>query len=145
MKVDRMTMAASIEARVPLLDHRVVEYAFKLPSDIKLRGKGQSAISKYILKKTMERYLPDDIIYRRKQGFNIPVKSWLSGGLSDSIRERVLGGYLQKWGIVDVSAMERLMKTQEGSAHYSSMLMLLLAFESWADVYQSQVGNISVA
>ncbi len=145
MKVDRMTMAASLEARVPLLDHRVVEYAFTLPSDMKLRGKGKSAITKYVLKKAMEKYLPNDIIYRRKQGFNIPVKSWLSGGLSDSIRERVLGGHLQKWGVVDANALDKFMGEQKGSAHTNSMLMLLLAFESWAEAYQSRVGNISIA
>jgi len=145
MKVDRMTMAASLEARVPLLDHRVVEYAFTLPSDMKLRGKGRSAITKYVLKKAMEKYLPNDIIYRRKQGFNIPVKSWLSGGLSDSIRERVLGGHLQKWGVVDAAALEKFMSAQKGSAHFNSMLMLLLAFESWAEAYQSRVRNISIA
>ena len=145
MKVDRMTMAASLEARVPLLDHRVVEHAFTLPSDMKLRGKGQSAITKYALKKVMGKYLPNDIIYRRKQGFNIPMKSWLSGGLSDSIRDRVFGGHLQKWGVVDACALEKFMRVEKGSAHLNSMLMLLLAFESWAEAYQSRVGNISIA
>jgi asparagine synthetase B (glutamine-hydrolysing) len=72
MKVDRMTMAHSLEARVPLLDHHVVESAFRLPSALKLRHCADgSAESKYALKKVMEPYLPADIIYRRKQGFDI--------------------------------------------------------------------------
>ena len=85
MKVDRMTMAHSLEARVPLLDHHVVESAFRLPSAMKLRfSPDGSAESKYALKKVMEPYLPADIIYRRKQGFDIPVRSWVAGPIPGS-------------------------------------------------------------
>ena len=73
VKVDRMSMAASLEAREPLLDHKLVEFAFRLPGELKLHG----LTTKWIFKKTMERLLPKENIYRRKEGFSIPIKHWL--------------------------------------------------------------------
>ncbi|MHB8549308.1 MAG: asparagine synthase (glutamine-hydrolyzing), partial [Thermoplasmataceae archaeon] len=146
MKVDRMTMAHSLEARVPLLDHEVVEWAFQQPSEMKLRMTEQGPVSKYVLKRMMERHLPAKIIYRRKQGFDIPVGDWLDAGLVDLIREKVMGGNLRRLGLVDVSGLERLIRWHtDGHHHFTSMLMLLLAFESWIDAYQSRVGQIMVA
>lgn len=146
MKVDRMTMAHSLEARVPLLDHNVVEFAFQQPSDMKLRTTDEGQITKYILKRNMEKYLPHEIIYRRKQGFNIPVKDWLKGGLLGLAGDKVINGNLCKWGVVNRVGVEKLIKLQADSSHnYNSMLMLLVAFESWIDVYQKRVGNISIS
>lgn len=144
MKVDRMTMAHSLEARVPLLDHKVVEFAFQQPSDMKLRVTDKEQITKYMLKKNMEKYLPHEIIYRRKQGFNIPVKEWFKGDLLGLVGDKVLNGNLCKLGIIDRNGVERLIKSQSDATHnYNSMLTLLLAFESWIDVYQKRVGNIN--
>ena len=146
MKVDRMTMAHSLEARVPLLDHEVVEWAFQQPSEMKLRMTEQGPVSKYILKKVMEKRLPAEIVYRRKQGFDIPVGDWLDGGLVDLIREKVMGGNLRRLGLVDGSGLERLIRWHtDGHHHCASVLMLLLAFESWIDAYQSRVGQVMVA
>lgn len=145
MKVDRMTMAHSLEARVPLLDHHVVEFAFKQPSKMKLRPTSEGPISKYILKKAMEKYLPNEIVYRRKQGFDIPVKNWFSGHLLNLIKERVLEGHLQKWGLVQRAGIERLIKLQSDSTHnFNTMLMLLLAFETWAESYHTRIDNITI-
>jgi asparagine synthetase B (glutamine-hydrolysing) len=95
-------------------------------------------------KKCMEKYLPDDIIYRNKQGFNIPVSLWVKGNLLNAVREKVLDGNLQKWGIVERSGIQKLVKLQSDSRHnFNNTLLLLLAFESWTDVYQSRVGGIS--
>ena len=144
MKVDRMTMAHSLEARVPLLDHQVVEFAFQQPSGMKLRMTEQGSVSKYILKKSMEKYLPTEIIYRRKQGFDIPVRDWLKDGLLSVVSEKVLDGNLCKWGLVERAGVEKLIKLQTDASHnYNSMLMLLLAFESWIDAYQGRIGNIT--
>ncbi len=144
MKVDRMTMAHSLEARVPLLDHKVVEFAFQQPSDIKLRTTDQGQVTKYILKRNMEKYLPQDIIYRRKQGFDIPVKDWFKGGLLGVVGDKVLNGSLCQWGVIDKVGVEKLLKQQSDTSHnYNSLLMLLLAFESWVEIYQKRVGNIS--
>jgi asparagine synthase (glutamine-hydrolysing) len=145
MKVDRMTMAHSLEARVPLLDHHVVEFAFRQPSEMKLRVTDQGSVSKYILKQTMEKYLPREIIYRRKQGFDIPVDDWLKGNFLNLIKEKVLGGNLCKSGLIERDGVEKLIKLHvDSSDNFTSMLMLLLAFESWIDVYQNRVGNITV-
>jgi asparagine synthase (glutamine-hydrolysing) len=145
MKVDRMTMAHSLEARVPLLDHHVVEFAFKQPSEMKLRTTDRGLVSKYILKKSMEKYLPPEIIYRRKQGFDIPVDNWLKGGLLSLIKEKVLGGNLCKSGLIERAGVEKLIKLHADSSHnFTSMLMLLLAFESWIDAYQDRIGNVTV-
>ena len=146
MKVDRMTMAHALEARVPLLDHEVVEWAFQQPSEMKLHMTEQGPVSKYILKKTMEKYLPAEIIYRRKQGFDIPVGDWLDAGLVDLIREKVMGGNLHRLGLVDQAGLQNLLRWHtDGHHQFTSVLMLLLAFESWIDAYQSHVGQVVVA
>ena len=81
-KVDRTSMAVSLEAREPLLDHRLIEFAASLPQRMRLRG----AQGKWLLKRTMQRYLPDDILYRPKQGFVTPVSAWLRGPLAGEAR-----------------------------------------------------------
>ena len=81
-KVDRTSMAVSLEAREPLLDHRLIEFAAALPERLRLkRGEG-----KWLLKKTMERYLPSEVLYRQKQGFVTPVSQWLRGPLAGTAR-----------------------------------------------------------
>jgi len=81
-KVDRTSMAVSLEAREPLLDHRLVEFAASLPERTRVRG----AQGKWLLKKAMRRYLPDEILYRQKQGFVTPIAQWLRGPLADEAR-----------------------------------------------------------
>ncbi|NOT10833.1 MAG: asparagine synthase (glutamine-hydrolyzing) [Methylococcaceae bacterium] len=145
MKVDRMTMAHSLEARVPLLDHQVVEFAFRLPSAMKLRNSAQGPVTKYILKKSMEKYLPHELIYRRKQGFDIPVKDWFKGEFLQLVGDKVLNGSLCKLGVIDKGGVEKLMHLQSATHHnYNSLLSVLLAFESWLDVYKKRVGNVTI-
>lgn len=145
MKVDRMTMAHSLEARVPLLDHNIVEFAFNLPSTMKLHNKNNGElISKYILKKSMESYLPHEIIYRKKQGFNLPVKNWLKGTFLKTVGEKVLDGNLRKLGLIDIGGVENLIKHQSDSQHnYNNMLLILLALETWINVSQERLGQIT--
>ena len=81
-KVDRTSMAVSLEAREPLLDHRLIEFAASLPDRMRVRG----SQGKYLLKKSMERYLPEDILYRPKQGFVTPIAQWLRGPLANNAR-----------------------------------------------------------
>ena len=81
-KVDRTSMAVSLEAREPLLDHRLIEFAASLPESLRVRGMQ----GKYLLKKAMRRYLPNDILYRPKQGFVTPIAPWLRGPLSAEAR-----------------------------------------------------------
>jgi asparagine synthase (glutamine-hydrolysing) len=144
MKVDRMTMAHSLEARVPLLDHKLVELAFQLPSTMKRRAlNGGGYESKYVVKRVMEKYLPRDIVYREKHGFNVPVGVWMGNGLSDRIGERLLGGALQEAGILSRRGVRRLLDGAGSDARANhGMLMALVALESWAEAYQQRVGRI---
>ena len=85
MKVDKATMASSIEARVPFLDHKVVEFAYNLPSEYKLKGNTynfSSSNEKYILRKVAERYLPQEAVWRKKRGFMLPMGQVLDSDIS---------------------------------------------------------------
>jgi asparagine synthase (glutamine-hydrolysing) len=84
-KVDRMTMACSLEARVPLLDHPLVEFACALPPDLRLRG-GET---KYLLKRILKGRIPDEVLTRAKQGFDVPLEAWFSGRLPDFLRDQL--------------------------------------------------------
>ncbi|MFC2163397.1 asparagine synthase (glutamine-hydrolyzing) [Acidobacteriota bacterium] len=132
VKVDRMSMATSLESRVPLLDHKVVEYAFALPGKLKLKG----MTTKWILKKTMERLLPEENIYRRKEGFSIPIKHWLR----NELRELMLG-YLdekriQSEGLFNYEPIKHMMDSHlAGKENYSHQLWALLVFEIWREQY----------
>jgi asparagine synthase (glutamine-hydrolysing) len=95
VKADRMTMANSLELRVPFLDHRLVEFAVQMPPALRLKR----GITKYILKRWAERLLPPQIIYRSKKGFPVPTKSWFRGDLAGYARETLLSGdsYLREY------------------------------------------------
>jgi len=82
-KVDRMTMATSLEARVPLLDHELIEFVQKIPAEMKLKG----TETKYIFKKAMEGIVPNEILYREKQGFGVPINEWINSKLKDRIHD----------------------------------------------------------
>lgn len=145
MKVDRMTMAHSLEARVPLLDHYLVECAFGLPTPLKLRRTAKGLEGKYALKRVMENYLPREIVYRDKQGFNIPTRRWLQGAFLERIRERVIDGYLVKNGILNLSGVFKIFSDAGNQqVNYGGMLMLLFAFETWVSVYSEKFGAITL-
>lgn len=103
-KVDRTSMAASLEAREPLLDHRLVEFGAALPERLRLRG----LQGKWLLKKTMEAYLPKDVLYRPKQGFVTPVSAWFRGPLAGTARAVATSTALARTGWFDQSALLRL-------------------------------------
>jgi len=143
MKVDRMTMAHGLEARVPLLDHQLVEFAFQIPSDLKLRKNHHQSIGKYIFKKTMEQYLPKNIIYRDKKGFNIPIKYWMRGDFLKKIKPTIFDGSLVKYNIINKNNLEKLYQKQlEGKQDFSNLILLLYSFETWVNIYTSKFGNI---
>lgn len=130
-KVDRASMAHSLEVRVPLLDHTFCEYAASLPNDLKLRG-GEG---KYVLKKALEPHLPHDIMYRAKKGFSIPLADWLRGPLRQAVRDGVLGARLLDTGIFNRRYLEQLVSQHEsGAADHSVALWSLLMFESFLRV-----------
>jgi asparagine synthase (glutamine-hydrolysing) len=128
-KVDRASMASSLEVRVPLLDHVHLELTARIPSDLKLRG----GVGKWILKKAMEPRLPLDVLYRRKQGFAVPVREWLRGDLRAYGEDALLGrdARLAEW--FDQDAVRALWdEHQSGLRDASDLLWLLLSFEGFA-------------
>jgi asparagine synthase (glutamine-hydrolysing) len=132
MKQDQMSMAASIESRVPLLDHTFVEFAARLPDSMKLRG----GTGKYILKKAVEDLLPHDILYRPKMGFPTPLRNWLMDPGSASVYEllRNKDGLLASW--VDRKALEALIERQQrGVEDATDAIWRLLNFQIWGNLF----------
>ncbi|MFO7867230.1 MAG: asparagine synthase (glutamine-hydrolyzing) [Candidatus Aminicenantes bacterium] len=132
VKVDRMSMAASLETRVPLLDHKVVEFMFRLPGRYKLKG----LTTKWFLKKTMERLLPRENIYRKKEGFSIPIKHWLREELKELMLERLDSARIKQDGYFRTGEVERLIRSHlDGSRNNSHQIWALLVFSIWKDHY----------
>jgi len=127
-KVDRASMAHSLEVREPLMDHPMVEWLATLPSHLKIRGQE----GKYLFKKAMEPWLPDDVLYRPKMGFAVPLARWFRGPLKARVRSAVLGERLASTGWFNRSYLEHLVNAhQEGRSDYSAPLWTLLMFEAF--------------
>ncbi|MDQ3819963.1 MAG: asparagine synthase (glutamine-hydrolyzing), partial [Acidobacteriota bacterium] len=128
MKQDQMSMAASIESRVPFLDHKLVEFTARLPERLKLRG----WTTKYILRRSMRNVLPDAILRRRKMGFPVPVGAWFRGPFRSIIDEYVLGERARSRAIFDSAFVEQLVaRHQSGAEDHSERLWALVNFEMW--------------
>lgn len=128
VKVDIATMANSLEARSPLLDHKVIEFAASLPENIKLKG----TENKSLLKKVAGNLVPKEVLYRKKMGFGVPITHWLRGALKDFLRENLLSEKFAKRGIVKKEVVAKIV-----SEHISSekdnvwQLWTLLMLELW--------------
>lgn len=135
-KVDRMSMAASLEARVPLLDHRIVEFALNLPPEMKLHmGK-----TKVILRKTMGEQLPKDVLVKPKQGFSIPIKHWLRGPLKPMMLDLLSSRTIQSQPYFQPDAVQRLVDEHlENRANHSHRLWALMVFQLWHGQYSPTV------
>jgi len=125
-KVDRTSMAVSLEAREPLLDHRLIEFAASLPESLRLRrGEG-----KWLLKKTMQRYLPGEILYRPKQGFVTPIAAWFRGPLAEEARAISRGTALARTGWFDQQAIARVAEEHiAGRRDHGRLLWQLLMLD----------------
>jgi asparagine synthase (glutamine-hydrolysing) len=125
---DKMSMATGIEVRVPFLDVELVEFSTKIPPHLKMKGKA----TKYLLKKLMERYLPNDIIYRPKSGFGAPVRQWITNDLGKTVGEYLNSKMINKRAIFDFQAVEQLRKDNlDGKIDASYTIWSLLAMEAW--------------
>jgi len=127
-KVDRASMAHSLEVREPLMDHQLVEWLASLPTALKLRqGEG-----KWLLKKAMESRLPNEVLYRPKMGFAVPLARWFRGPLRDRVRDAMLGERLADSGLFDPAYLRHLVQQhQSGVRDYSSALWSLLMFDAF--------------
>jgi asparagine synthase (glutamine-hydrolysing) len=131
-KVDRTSMAHSIESRVPLLDNEVVEYAARLPSSLKIRDGRR----KHILKRAAATVLPPGILQRRKQGFGVPLKVWFRGGLRDLFGDVLLSPRAQQRGYFDGRFVDRLVREHlDGRRDHTLRLWALVVFELWHRQY----------
>lgn len=127
-KVDRASMAHALEVREPLLDHPLVEWLATLSSDVKIKG-GES---KWLLKKAMEPHLPNNVMYRPKMGFAVPLNRWFRGPLRERVRSALLDGALGSTGFFNRPYLEHLVEAHtSGRRDYSAPLWTLLMFEAF--------------
>ena len=127
IKADKMTMANSIELRVPLLDHKVLEFAASLPSRLKLNG----LKTKFILKKALSSRIPKEIRDRKKTGFPVPYESWLRTDLKDLVWDVLTDSRTTNRGYFSKTAVEGLLKANSNGSDYSKAIFSLLSLELW--------------
>ena len=127
-KVDRASMAHSLEVREPLMDHKLVEWLATLPSTMKLRD----GTSKHLLKKANEPYLPDDVLYRKKMGFAVPLARWFRGPLRQRVRDSLLSGPMLDSGMFNPVTMRQIVEQNEaGTRDHSTTLWTMLMFDAF--------------
>jgi asparagine synthase (glutamine-hydrolysing) len=132
MKQDQMSMAASIESRVPFLDHPLMEFAARLPQSMKLRG----LTTKYVLRQAMKGVLPDPILRRRKMGFPVPIGRWLAGEYRHLLDEYVLGPRATERGVFDETFVRELVARHEhGEGNHAERLWALMNYELWQRLF----------
>ena len=130
VKVDRMSMAVSLEVRVPLLDYELTELAFSMPNELKLAG-GET---KPLLKKLATRYVPERCVYRPKEGFSIPIKNWLSTQFRPILDHYTDSTLLRKQGLFDESVVSRLKSEHfANKANHSHILWSIIVFQAWQE------------
>jgi asparagine synthase (glutamine-hydrolysing) len=130
MRVDKMTMATSVEARVPFLDRELVEFALALPMDMKVRG----GVGKWLLKRTVDGLLPSDIVHRKKQGFGAPVAEWFRGDLGARAQREIRSSSLAERGLLDYARIDQLWaEHRSGRMDWSFQLWNLYNVSAWHD------------
>lgn len=134
MRVDKITMATSVEARVPFLDHHLVEYALSLPRSLKVEGTS----GKHILKRALEEILPHDLLYERKRGFGAPVREWFREGLGGWFDEHLMNSTMRRRNLLDYDFVGRMLDEHRRQAkdwgfHLWALLNLSLWYERWID------------
>jgi len=135
VKTDRMTMANSLEARCPFLDQQLVEYAAKIPSELKLKG----MTTKYILKRALKGLVSREIIHRKKHGFGVPVGHWFRTSLREYVRDTLLSPDALRRGYFREETLRQLIdEHQSGKRDHGHRLWSLLTFEVWHRVFIDQ-------
>lgn len=128
VKVDRMTMATSLEARGPLLDHKLIEFVVGMPTELKMKG----LETKYIFKKAMEGIVPHEILYREKQGFGVPINEWINSQLKDRIHDTLSDVKTLQRGYFDRKYIETLLDEHHRNRRdHSHSLWILWMLELW--------------
>jgi asparagine synthase (glutamine-hydrolysing) len=146
MRVDKMTMATSVEARVPYLDHKLVEFAMSIPSSLKYRN-GET---KQILKRALEGVIPDRVLKREKKGFGVPIDEWLRGPFGNFVEDSLLNSSLRRRALFDYEYVKKLLRDHRaGQANYAfflwSLLNLSLWYERWIESPTPAAGPVEQA
>jgi len=130
VKVDRATMLSSVEARAPFLDRFVSAFALSLPADLRVRR----LTTKWVLKKAAEKWLPKDVIYRRKRGLSVPVASWINRGLASEVDRLLAPERLRAQGLVDAQFVTELLAAhRSGRANFAKALWTLIVLQYWIE------------
>lgn len=129
-KVDRASMAHALEVRVPLLDHKLVEWVATLDPKLKLNG----SMAKYLLKKSMEDHLPHDVLYRKKMGFGVPLANWFRGPLRAELKQRLLNGCIADSNLFNMDTVTKLVDEHlSGMGEHSTPIWTLFMFEAFLE------------
>lgn len=127
LKADKMTMATSVELRVPLLDHKILEFAATLPENFKVRG----VTTKYIAKRALRKRVPQEILDRKKVGFPVPYAQWLRSDLKSWVEEILYDRKTTQRGYFTRSGVESLVNRNSENGQYSKEVLSLVALELW--------------
>lgn len=138
VKIDRMTMAHGLEAREPYLDYRVIELSARMPASLKLRGWSQK---KYVLKKALHGRVPNEVLYRRKQGFNVPKALWMRGGMRDFVHDMLSPARVKATGVLEPSVVADVLRSHyQGRSDRSHEIWSLLVLLIWFDQFGTGPG-----
>jgi asparagine synthase (glutamine-hydrolysing) len=141
LKADKMTMANSVELRVPLLDHKVLEFAASLPENLKVHG----LTTKYIAKKTLAKRVPGEILHRKKTGFPVPYSKWMQTDLRDWVSQILLDRETVQRGYFEKKAIENLLDEHVRSGHYPKEVFSLVTLELWHRAFLQKRSSVAVS
>ena len=142
VKLDRASMAASLEARCPFLDHRMIEFAWRVPTRLKVHG-GQG---KWLLRRVLHRYLPKNLFERPKQGFNVPIGAWLRGPLHDWARDLLDAARIRRDGFLDPDKVESCWREHlSGQVERARELWAILMVQAWLEAMRSPPSILPIA
>jgi asparagine synthase (glutamine-hydrolysing) len=132
MKGDKMTMAASLEGRIPLLDSKLIEYAASIPSHIKVKP----FKAKHLLKQAYADFLPEEILTRKKMGFNVPTGTWFRGSQRQLLTQLLLSEQARDRGLFNEAFVAHMLREHlEGHTNYEAQLFILASLELWFRIF----------